>query len=511
MTLTTAAGYAAGMQPDPTALAVTTSTRTGRALAAVARALGLTAPVEKPTTFDAGGDFAAAAPVESRYSPTVALSGYLHPVVFAATNAITEDLASLPIVVRDPKGEPIPGHWLHRLLGNTGHSPRLWRQLVMRDVLLVGRTVSVLQWSNIGRREPIGVRWAHPARVRPVPGPDGTAIGFEIGMDRVQQYPPEAVLAVLTMSYEDGPDILSGVGATRVLHSDLVADEALAKSSAKSAASGRPAAIYRPDPTGAGGAGGWAKPVVDRIQHEIKRLFAAEAGGVAVLGDPGGDLRILGWSPKDMEGPQQRSWVRSIVTMALGVPPVRLGIDGANTWATSDAQMTAYWQQLIGRVAPFDDALTALVRRIDGEGFTVAHDFSGVPALQVAQDRILARVAQHIANGMSARAAYVYEGWDDVPEDAFTTPPAAQAPPAPAAAPASAPVMVEEEDDPEDPEGMPDVSDALEDAEGMAADLDDALAVLSDPDATDEAKAEALAQIASVRDDLAAATSTGEE
>lgn len=502
------------MATDPTALAVTTSTRTGRALAAVARALGLTAPVEKPTSFDAGGDFAAAAPVESRYSPTLALSGYLHPVVFAATNAITEDLASLPIVVRDPQGEPVPGHWLHRLLANTGHSPRLWRQLVMRDVLLVGRTVNVLQWSNIGRREPIGVRWAHPARVRPVPGPDGTAIGFEVGMDRVAQYGPEAVLAVLTMSYEDGPDILSGVGATRVLHSDLVADEALAKSSAKSAASGRPAAIYRPDPTGAGGAGGWAKPVVDRIQHEIKRLFAAEAGGVAVLGDPGGDLRILGWSPKDMEGPQQRAWVRSIVTMALGVPPVRLGIDGANTWATSDAQMTAYWQQLIGRVAPFDDALTALVRRIDGEGFTVAHDFSGVPALQVAQDRILARIAQHIANGMSARAAYVYEGWDDVPEDAFAAPPAAQALPAPVAAPAPAraPVMVEEDDDLEDPEDTPDVSDALEDAEGMVSDLDDALAVLSDPDATDEAKAEALAQIASVRDDLAAATSPdGEE
>ena len=498
------------MATDPTALAVTTSTRTGRALAAVARALGLTAPVERPTTFDAGGDFAAAAPVESRYSPTVALSGYLHPVVFAATNAITEDLASLPIVVRDPKGEPIPGHWLHRMLGNTGHSPRLWRQLVMRDVILVGRSENPLQWSNIGRREPIGVRWAHPARTRPIPGPDGTAIGVEIGLDKVVQYPPEAVLSVRTMSYEDGPDILSGVGATRVLHSDLVADEALAKSSAKSAASGRPAAIYRPDPTGAGGAGGWAKPVVDRIQHEIKRLFAAEAGGVAVLGDPGGDLRILGWSPKDMEGPQQRAWVRSIVTMALGVPPVRLGIDGANTWATSDAQMTAYWQQLIGRVAPFDDALTALVRRIDGEGFTVAHDFSGVPALQVTQDRVLDRVAKHIANGMSARAAYIYEGWDDVPEDAFAAPPTAQAPPAPGAAPAPAPVMVEEDDDLEYPEDVPDVSDALEDAQGMAADLDDALAVLSDPDATDEAKAEALAQIASVRDDLAA-TSAGEE
>lgn len=482
------------MDTSTTALAVTTSTRTGRALAAVARALGLTAPVERPTDFIAGGDFAAAAPVQSLYSPTVALSGYLHPVVYSAVNAITEDLASLPIVVKDARGEPLPKHWLHALLRNTGTSQRLWRQIVVRDMLLVGRTVNVLLWSSIGRREPIGVRWAHPERVRPVPGADGTPIGYEVGSDQVKQYPPEAVLAVLSMSYEDGPEILSGVGATRVLHSDLVADEALAKSSAKAAASGRPAAIYRPEPNGAGGAGGWGPAVVDKIQAQIKRLFSEQSGGVAVLGDPGGDLKVLGWSPKDMEGPQQRAWVRSIVTMALGVPPVRLGIDGANTWATSDAQMTAYWQQLIGRIAPLDDALTALVQRIDGEGFTVSHDFSGVPALQVSQDKILARIEAHIRNGMSAAAAYAYEGWDDVPADAFAAPPAAQAPAAP-----PAPTPVEAEEDTEDePTAGPD------DALGMAGDLSDALDVLADPDATDEARAEALAAIASVRDDLAA-------
>ncbi len=495
------------MPTDPAALTLATSTRTGRALAAVARALGLAQPVEKPREFVAGGDFAAAAPVTSTYSPTVALSGYLHPVVYAAVNAVTDDLASLPIVVRDPKGEPIPGHWLHKLFANTGLNPRLFRKLVMRDIVLVGRSTSVLLWSSIGRREPIGVRWAHPERVKPIPGEDGTPIGYEIGQDRVKQYPPDAVLAVLSMSYEDGPEILSGVGATRVLHSDLVADEALAKSAAKTAASGRPAAIYAPAKTDGGGAGAWGKPVVDRIQAEITKLFAAQAGGVAVIGDPGGELRLLGWSPKEMEAPQQREWARSMITMVLGVPPVRLGIDGANTWATSDAQMTAYWQQLIGRVAPLDDALTELVARIDGPGFTVAHDFSGVPALQVSQDQILARVAQHIANGMDPRAAYTYEGWDDVPEGAFTAPPAPAAP-SPAATPAPAAPTVATEDDTSD--DIPDVSADLEELTDMTAALSSALEVLEDPDATEADRAAALAEVSSVRDDLAAMTA-GEE
>jgi hypothetical protein len=172
--------------------------------------------------------------------------------------------------------------------------------------------------------------------------------------------------------------------------------------------------------------------------------------------------------------------------------------------------MTAYWTQLQGRVAEFDEALTALARSVDrDDAITVEHDFSGVPALQGAMKATLDRITMHIGNGMDPATAYAYEGWDDLPPGAFTFAPAAQAPTPGAPPPPPPPVNDSPDDDSDDPEDMPDVSDALEDVPGMIADLDDALAVLQDPDATDEARAEALASLSSLRDDLAALT--GEE
>lgn len=492
------------MSADPAPLALRTSTLTGRAVAFVARALGLTSTVEKPREVIAGGDYAAGAAVESVYSPTLALSAKGNAYVYACVEAITDDLASLPIVVKR-NGEPVPKHWIHGMLANTGFpSSRTFRKQMITDRILAGKAASVPLF-GAARGVPVGIRWSHPARVRVVPGADGVPLGYEIGSDRITQYRPDQVVAMIALGWQDGPEILSGFGATQVLHSDLLADKALSTSAAKAAVAGRPAAIYRPK---GDGVSAWNPRQVETIRDALKRLFVENDGGVVVSGEANAELSILGWAPREMEAPQQRRWIRESVLAVLSVPPVRIGADGANTWATSDTQMTAYWTQLQGRVAEFDETLTALARSVDrDDSITVEHDFSGVPALQGAMKATLDRISLHIQNGMDPATAYAYEGWDDLPPGAFTAAPAAQAP-TPGAQPSLAPA----EDTPDDSEDdMPDVSDALEDVPGMVADLDDALAVLQDPDATDEAKAEALAQIASVRDDLAAASPAGEE
>ena len=493
------------MSDAPAPLALRTTTLTGRAVAAVARALGLTDTVEKPKQVVAGGDYAAGAPIESVYSPTLALSAKGNAYVYACVEAITDDLASLPIVVKR-NGAPVPKHWIVGMLANTGFpSQRTWRKQVMTDRILAGKTASVVLW-GAARGVPVGVRWAHPARVRVVPGADGTPLGYDIGLDQIKQYRPDQVVAMLALGWQDGPEILSGFGATQVLHSDLLADKALSASAAKAAAAGRPAAIYRPK---GDGVSAWSARQVETIRDALKRLFVDNDGGVVVSGEANAELSILGWAPREMEAPQQRRWIRESVLAVLSVPPVRIGADGANTWATSDTQMTAYWTQLQGRVAEFDEALTALARSVDrDDSITVEHDFSGVPALQGAMRATLDRITAHIANGMDAATAYAYEGWDDLPPGAFTSAPVAQTPTP--GAPPPPPVDDSPDDDSDDPaDDMPDLSDALEDVPGMVADLDDALAVLQDPDATDEARAEALASLSSLRDDLAALS--GEE
>ena len=292
--------------PSPThALVAASPSALGRAFAAVGRALGLIGTVEAPKEVVAGGDYAASAAVPSRYSPEVSLSAIAHPYVFACVEAITGDLSGLPIrVMRN--GEPVEGHWLHTMLKNTGLGARTWRKAIIRDQLLVGRTTSVLLMSSL-RGVPVGVRWQHPARVKPIPGADGTPIGYEIGLERLIQYRPDQVLSTLSLGYIDGPDILTGIGATQVMHSDLVADEALAKAAARAATSGRPSALYHPKTND------WGKVQVETIKDTLSKLFEKADGGVAVVGTNDGQLDILGWAPREMEGPQQRAWIRQTI------------------------------------------------------------------------------------------------------------------------------------------------------------------------------------------------------
>lgn len=463
------------------ALVVASPSALGRAFAAVGRALGLVGTVEAPKEVVAGGDYAASAAVPSRYSPEVALSAIAHPYVFACVEAISSDLAGLPIRVMKG-GEPIEGHWLHTMLKNTGLGARTWRKAIVRDQLLVGRTTSVLLMSSL-RGVPVGVRWQHPARVKPVPGADGTPIGYEIGLDRLIQYRPDQVLATMSLGYLDGPEILSGIGATQVMHSDLVADEALARAAARSASAGRPSALYHPKTNA------WAPAQVATIKDTLAKMFEKADGGVAVTGTNDGQLDILGWAPREMEGPQQRAWIRQTIMAVLGVPPVRLGVDGANTWATSEAQLTAYWTQLQGTVSAIDEALTGMVQRFDRDpNITVEHSFDGVPALQVAQTAVLDRIGKHIANGMSPAAAYAFEGWD-VDASAFESAPAPL--PTPGAAPA--PTTDAAADDGED-DGGP--------LAELGDEINVALDILADSDASAEDKAAALADLAGIADEL---------
>jgi hypothetical protein len=161
-------------------------------------------------------------------------------------------------------------------------------------------------------------------------------------------------------------------------------------------------------------------------------------------------------------------------------------VDAANIYATAGAQLTSYWTDLRGKIAPLDEALTMLARRIDRDAtIAVEHDFSGVGPLQAADSDILARIGAHIANGMDPATAYAYEGWDDVPEGAFTAPPAATDP---------AGQTPGDNDEP--------AERAAEDAE-LAAALGDAHEVLADDGASDEERAAALAAITAAAEALA--------
>jgi HK97 family phage portal protein len=383
------------------------------------RSIGLLAP--PPEDFRAGSDYANAQPVADDYDVRQSMSALVaFPWVRACVMARAEDLAALPIRARIGEGKQakvLDSHPVLDLLKRPGsRTPSvLFRQQGIVDYSLPGNHYNLVVTDRQGRT-PLALQRLHPYRTEPVPRLDGQVDAYaydEIG--RKVRYEYERVLHVRGPSWEDGPESLLGSGTIQTLHNDLSAELAASKRQAEQAKRGRPEAIASP----AAAAETWAPVQVKQFKQSIQDAMNAAHGGVAVLGGQA-KLDILSWSPRDMEFQEMRVFVREGVLAVFGVPPTRLQLPTANYAQSTDA-MRQYWSNLQGIAAMFDSEWTRLARMFPGAGdVEIYHDFSAVPYLQEDRTARLGRVSVHILNGMPARAAYAYEGFDDAPvEDAI--------------------------------------------------------------------------------------------
>ncbi|MEL6347160.1 MAG: phage portal protein, partial [Myxococcota bacterium] len=339
--------------------------------------------------------------------------------LFACLTAISEDLAGLPIRVKDGGENPVPSHPFLTLLRSPGASrtERLLRQQLTVDLVLTGNAYILQLFGSRG--QVVGLYRLHPARMEAIPSEDGSILAWEYNTDGgsgggYRRYATSAIVHIRTPSHEDDERGLYGQGVVRSLDADIQADRALAEQSRRSAEKGRPDAVYHPSNPDQS----WSPKQIKSMQVQTQRLMNATHGGVAVM-TGAGKLEMLGWSPKDMEGVAQRTWTRETILAACGVPPSRVGLPTAN-YATQREQMITYWQGLIAKAAMIDDGLTAIAQRMDpGAGVMVCHDFSRVPALQASRGEALDRVKKHIDNGMDPLAAYRYEGFTDIDDTAF--------------------------------------------------------------------------------------------
>jgi len=74
-----------------------------------------------------------------------------------------------------------------------------------------------------------------------------------------------------------------------------------------------------------------------------------------MLLEGGLDWKQMGFSPKDMDFMEARNGAARDIALALGVPPMLLGIPGDNTYANYREANRAFWRQtvlpLVNRVA----------------------------------------------------------------------------------------------------------------------------------------------------------------
>lgn len=150
-------------------------------------------------------------------------------------------------------------------------------------------------------------------------------------------------------------------------------------------------------PSGAlvyGGGGRMPPDQFDRLKEELEAGFSGAANaGRPLLLEGGLEWQALSMSPAEMDFQATRAAAAREIALALGVPPMLLGIPGDNTYANYREANLAFWRTtvlpLAARVAE------ALSRWLDG-GFgaevEVSLDLDRVPALATEREALWARL-----------------------------------------------------------------------------------------------------------------------
>ena len=369
------------------------------------------------TTHNAGSDFIGDDPGSRTYSAINSMAAMARfPWVRACVTAVSSDLTKVPhriIRGRGKDAETIEDHPFFDLLERpNSRTPGILfaRQLVV-DMLLTGDAFALVA----GEGEPRALLRLHPERVKIVPNDDGQVKEYEYnGGGSVVRYGYEQVLHFRSPSWQSNPSMLYGSGAIESLHNDLTTDLAASELAAKSAQTGLPTGIISP----AESSDIWTKPQITQLREGFEKQLRQKSGTV-ILG-AGVEYKQLSHSLRDLEYQETRNMAKEAVMAALGVVPVRVGVESAN-YASSRQQMRLYWEQLQSRSMLMDSEYTRLLRMFpDSDGLRVVSDFSEVDALQESRTERVNRVNTWWMMGVSLQEAAALEGFENLNADETT-------------------------------------------------------------------------------------------
>ena len=363
------------------------------------------------TTHVAGADFIGDDPGSRTYSAINSMAAMARfPWVRACVEAVSSDLTKVPqriIKGRGKEAETIEDHPFFELMERpNSRTPGILfaRQLIV-DMLLTGDAFALVA----GEGEPRALIRLHPERVKIVPNDDGQIKEYEYnGAGAVVRYGFEQVLHFRSPSWQSNPSMLYGSGAIESLHNDLTTDLAASELAAKSAQTGLPTGIISPAESG----DIWTRPQITQLREGFEKQLKAKSGTV-ILG-AGVTYKQLSHSLRDLEYQKTREMAKEAVMAAIGVVPVRVGVESAN-YASSRQQMRLYWEQLQSRAALMDSEYTRLLRMFpDSDGLRVVSDFSEVDALQESRTERVNRVNTWWMMGVSLQEAAALEGFENL-------------------------------------------------------------------------------------------------
>jgi HK97 family phage portal protein len=132
----------------------------------------------------------------------------------------------------------------------------------------------------------------------------------------------------------------------------------------------------------------------ERLKHELERGFqgAANAGRPLLL-EGGLDWKSMSLSPKDLDFIEAKNSAAREIALALGVPPMLLGIPGDNTYSNMQEATRMFWRQtVLPLVARTAKALSGWLAPAYGSPIELRADLDGIEALSAEREALWTRI-----------------------------------------------------------------------------------------------------------------------
>ena len=132
----------------------------------------------------------------------------------------------------------------------------------------------------------------------------------------------------------------------------------------------------------------------ERLKAELERGFAgAGNAGRPLLLEGGLDWKSMSLSPKDMDFIEARHAAAREIALALGVPPMLLGIPGDNTYSNLQEATRGFWRQtVLPLVNRTSKALSGWLAPAWGAPIDLRPDLDAIEALATEREALWARI-----------------------------------------------------------------------------------------------------------------------
>lgn len=329
----------------------------------------------------------------SRSYGSLAREGFMrNPVAYRAVRMICEAAASIPWLAYE-NGREVSDHAALKLLArpNGRSAGNEFLEALYGHLTLSGNAyVEALEVDGSPRE----LHLLRPDRVRVIDGRDGWPESYEYRVgSTVRRYGADGEERLLHLRLFHPVDDQLGFPPLEAAHMALDLHNAAAtwnKALLDNSARPSGALVYQPKE-----GGNLSSDQFDRLKAELDEGYSGPAkAGRPLLLEGGLDWKSMGLSPKDMDFVEAKNGASRDIALALGVPPMLMGIPGDNTYSNyQEANRAFYRLTVLPLVMRTGGALSNWMSGLYGAELKLTADLDQVAGLSAERDQLWARVS----------------------------------------------------------------------------------------------------------------------